>query len=292
MKKVKGQITIILLLVTVIGLTVALSIVGRSTTELSTSTRTEQSTRAFSAAEAGIEQALSETLNFGNTGVATVPVGDSTARVESGGDLPGTGQPLEYPPIGKEEIAQFWLEDFRTGVTAVNFTCGSFNVYFGNCEGAGNCAAFADKPAVEVTTITQTGASYTAFKKFYDSDSGRLGQNRFEAVTCDSATPFSVNTSMSAASKFYCQATVSGYSGTLILTRVRLLYSNGKHKIALGRPTSGCGASDYNLPPQARLITSTGTLGETQRKLQLFTVNKVVPFFFDYAIFAASEITK
>lgn len=290
MRRMKGQITIILLLVVVIGLTVALSIVGRSTTELSTSTRTEQSTRAFSAAEAGIEQALSETLNFGNTGVATVPVGDSTARVESGGYLPGTGQALEYPPISKEEIAQFWLKDFRAGVTAVDFTYGSLNVYFGNCEGADNCAAFADKPAVEVTTITQTGANYTAFKKFYDSDSGRLGQNRFEEATCNSVAPSSVNTSMSATSKFYCQAAVSGYSLPPILTRVRLLYSNGKHKIALGKSAS-C-TSDCDLPPQARLITSTGASGETQRKLQLFTVNKVVPFFFDYAIFAASEITK
>lgn len=291
MKKVKGQITIILLLVTVVGLTVALSIVGRSTTELSTSTRTEQSTRAFSAAEAGIEQVLAGTVNFGNTGVATVPVGDNTAMVESGGDLPGVNQALEYPPLSKEETAQFWLKDFRTGVTPVNYTHASFNVYFGNCEGSGNCAADADKPAVEVTTITQTGTSYTAFKKFYDSDSGRLGQNRFEAATCSGTSPSSINTSMSATSKFYCQAAISGYSGTLILTRVRLLYSNGRHKVALRKPDSGC-VSGCDLPPQARLISSTGTSGEAQRKLQLFTVEKVVPFFFDYAIFAAGAITK
>lgn len=285
----RGQITIILLLVVVIGLSVALSVVGRSTTELFTSTRTEQSTRAFSAAEAGIEQALS-----GMVGVAApIVVGDSRVDISDRNNLPATGQALEYPPIGKEEIAQFWLKDFRGVTPAVDYTHSSFYIYFGNCEEAGNCAADTDKPAVEVTTITQTGISYTSFKKFYDSDSDRRGGNRFEAATC-STTPVSVVTSMSNTSKFYCQATVTGYLslGTPILARVRLLYANGKHKIALGKPGTGCGATDCDLPPQARLITSTGTSGETQRQLQLFTVEKVVPFFFDYAIFSAGAISK
>jgi hypothetical protein len=54
----KGQILLISLLVLVVALTVGLSVVTRSITTVRTTSEEESSQRAFSAAEAGIEQAL------------------------------------------------------------------------------------------------------------------------------------------------------------------------------------------------------------------------------------------
>ncbi len=54
----RGQILLITLLVLTVATTIALSLIGRATIDLSMSNQLEESTRAFDAAEAGIEQAL------------------------------------------------------------------------------------------------------------------------------------------------------------------------------------------------------------------------------------------
>lgn len=54
----KGQILLITLLVLTVATTISLSLIGRATIDLSMSNQLEESTRAFDAAEAGIEQAL------------------------------------------------------------------------------------------------------------------------------------------------------------------------------------------------------------------------------------------
>ncbi|KKT82379.1 MAG: hypothetical protein UW79_C0007G0001, partial [Candidatus Yanofskybacteria bacterium GW2011_GWA2_44_9] len=120
MKRGQGQVIIILLLVVVIALGVGLTVVGRSITEISTSTKTEDSTRAFSAAEAGIERALSESYNAGGAGVGgvgNIPLNStdltnqSQFKADWNPQLPEPRVALEYPPFGKESFAQFWLAD-------------------------------------------------------------------------------------------------------------------------------------------------------------------------------------
>ena len=54
----QGQILLITLLVLTVATTVALSLIGRATLDLSISNQLEESSRAFSAAEAGVELAL------------------------------------------------------------------------------------------------------------------------------------------------------------------------------------------------------------------------------------------
>jgi Tfp pilus assembly protein PilX len=53
-----GQVLLITLLILTVATTIALSLIGRATIDLSMSNQLEESTRAFNAAEAGIEQAL------------------------------------------------------------------------------------------------------------------------------------------------------------------------------------------------------------------------------------------
>ena len=58
MKKKKGQVLVLVLLVVVVALAVGLSVASRNLTNLRITTQSEQSQRAFNAAEGGNEHAL------------------------------------------------------------------------------------------------------------------------------------------------------------------------------------------------------------------------------------------
>ena len=82
-----GQILILVLLIVVVALAVGLSVASRNITNLRTATQTDQSQRAFTAAEGGVESVLSDLGSYAanpniTSGVsAGVPVGDLTANV-------------------------------------------------------------------------------------------------------------------------------------------------------------------------------------------------------------------
>src|SRR3989344_8166868 len=101
-----GQVILILILVMTVALAIGISVIQRSLSDISTSSKVEQSSRAFSAAEAGIEKALrgdSSGVNFVDTA--------SSAQVEDSGLRPRARENFEHPPIGKEQVAQVWLAD-------------------------------------------------------------------------------------------------------------------------------------------------------------------------------------
>jgi hypothetical protein len=303
----KGQIIIVLLLVMLVVLSVVLAITQRSTTNLASSTETEQSTRAYSAAEAGLEQALQR----GTSNPAAAPISSqtinlngntSTATIQNSGLLPVAGSQIamEYPPIGRESIAQFWLVDSTT--PANNYNRNTFSIYFGNPTSMKayddnlNATAQNISPAIEVSTIKKTtiGASvtYEVQKNYYDSNASRGTTNKFTTsnppLNCGSQT---VNTILKTSSPFYCKADVSILNCDLAnctpqLVRVRLLYSNVNHKIALA-PVAGS-----SLPPQVELYTSTGKAGISQKTLQVFRIKEMLPPWLDFAIFSVNDIVK
>ncbi len=309
MKKInqQGQIIIVLLLVMLVVLSVVLAITQKSASDLSSSTETEQSTRAYSAAEAGLEQALQRgTSNPGAAPISSQTINlsgnASSAIIQNSGMLPVAGSQiaLEYPPIGRESIAQFWLVDSTT--PANNYNRNSFSIYFGNptsmkaYDDAANASAQNISPAIEVTTIKKTtvGATvtYDAQKNFYDSYASRGTTNKFTTsnppLNCGSQT---VNTILKTNSAFYCKADVTILNCDLSncvpqLVRVRILYANANHKIALA-PVSGA-----SLPPQVELYTSTGKAGQSQKTLQVFRIKEMLPPWLDFAIFSVNDIVK
>ena len=105
-----GQALIVVLLVLGVALTVGLAIVARSVTEVNVSTVQDESARALSAAEAGIEQALG--------GV-----------VVSGGDTVGTaGDAFVVQTNSSTADVYVVAEELVAGETAiVNLTGSSFN---------------------------------------------------------------------------------------------------------------------------------------------------------------------
>lgn len=296
-----GQIVLILLLVMTVALAIGLSLVQRSITDISTSTKLEQSSRAFSAAEAGIEKAL------GGGGSTTVTLeNNSTANVTDSGLLPAENQALEYPPLGKEEIAHVWLADpnadFKSSGGGKYYDQPSLDVYWG-LPGSSTLGD-GEKPALEVTVLFKDQPGTYQTKKFYlDPVLQRTATNGFQPpdgslFVCSGALP-KINTIFSVGilqdRQFYCKANLAGLSPTLILLRARLLYSNSAHPFAVvPKSNNACSSSQVkcSLPKQVSIVLSKGTSGNTQRTIQLFKIDKVVPFYLDYAIFAAGAINK
>lgn len=283
MPKIKfegGQVILLLLLAVTVGLGVGLSIVQRSISNVSTSTKVEESQRAFSAAEAGIERAL-----LGDySGVDFISENLSQATVETTGDIPGFQQAFEYPPISKEEVAQVWLANPED--LSPFYTQSSLVVYWGKPDVTDDN----DKPAISLRVIYLSGGNYLVKQFFFDPVDLRRSANGFlSPETCSNSLP-AITTSSGQGRRFYCKATLSSLSPTLMTVRARLLYSDDSHPIAFV-PQGGCQVG-CSLPPTAKIITSTGSSGATQRRLQLFVQDQIVPWYFDYAVFSIGEITK
>lgn len=281
----RGQIVLILLLVITVALGIGLAVVSRSITDVSTATKVEDSSRAFSAAEAGIEKAIQ-----GDTAITSpILIGQgATLNEVQKNTVPAVGQALEYPPLNQEDVAQIWLADPATPNLDKFYDKAAIDVYWGSI-GITNDN---DKPAVELTVVYKdTSGNYLGKKFFYDPNNLRAtNQNRFSTPSCPNN--LSITTSMGPDRKFLCKANIDLSSSSLqglsslMLIRSRLLYNQTPQPFALNPLDGG------SLPHQAKIYTSIGSSGQTQRKVSVFKLDKVVPPYFDYAIFSAADITK
>lgn len=317
MKDQKGQVVIILLLVVVLALAIALSVIGRSVTEVSTATKAEDSSRAFSAAEAGIEKALLQSPMPGVGIGGTVAIDSSAlsnqsqAQVSWNPQLPQARTALEYPPFGKESFAQFWL---ASPVTLASYyvptSQPTFNIYFGDSQPGTDSNYYTnnpgDKPAIEVNVVYQNGSNgYAAYRQLYDSDSQRATENGWSNNQgCLTSPASTITNDYSSSRLFYCKITAGAYpqgvTGTTtvgatsgiypIMVRVRVLYSGLSHPVAV-EPVGSC-ALGCSLPPQVSVFRSVGSAGDVQRRLQVFQQSSVMPQIFDYALFSAGSLNK
>jgi hypothetical protein len=312
----KGQVVIVMLLIMVVALALGLAIVGHSITDISTSTRTEDSARAYSAAEAGIERALVSTVNMVAAPTPVVLDNRAQAQTSWNRDLPKTGSALEYPPFGKESFAHFWLAktinpDSNGRDVVKHYDQDSIDLYFGLAQNYQNTPLDQDnQPAVEVHVVLARGNIYESRKFYIDSFNGTGGGRSSNGFTgCNQVDRdgdvggYSVSTvtnNNTAASNFYCRATltyrVPGDAGNVypVLARVRILYSNLVHPVAL-KPIDSCAGSTQDrcsLPPQVSVYSSKGVSGNTQREIELFQQRNVVPYMFDYVLFSSGQIKK
>jgi len=289
MDKQKGQVILILILVVTVALVIGLSVIQKSLSDVSTSTKVEQSARAFSAAEAGIEKAIQtdKAVNFFSLG------NDVKLQGVEKNDVPALGQALEYPPLSKEEVAQVWLADPDT--LSNYYKQPSLDIYWGSTQATGR-----EQPAIEIKVIYQDASGFISLPFYIDPVTGTSGQlsNGFKdpsnyGGSCSNpllVTSLSKNSTDARA--FKCKVTLSGLPNStsglpkLILLRARFLYNSTSQPFAVA-PTGG-----DSLPVQAKIFTSTGVAGETQRVVQVFRLDKVVPPYFDYAIFSAGDIGK
>lgn len=293
--KESGQVILILILVMTVALAIGLSIVQRSLVDVSTASKVEQSSRAFSAAEAGIEKALnvnpSENAscadancpNFADNSSSVKMIEDSSLKPTT----PSSGRQaaLEFPSLAKEDVAQVWLANFSSSTNPPPEFYNpqppdrSLDVYWGN-----PLTSSTDQAALELTLVYYDGNKYASKKWYLDQ---KIRDNNFEVIGCSGN-----NIPDGGGATYQCKKTLVSLPPSpniLMLARARLLYNTTSQPLAV--QAVGTCATCY-LPPQARSITSTGVAGETQRKVTVFQLNKVVPPYFDYAIFSAGDILK
>lgn len=311
LRKQTGQILILLLLVMLVTLTFALAVAQHSLTYLSNSNKSEQGSRAFSVAQAGIEQAL------GGSGTQSVPLlsNQASASIAPAPFLPpcSNNEAIEYPPIGKDTPAQIWVSDpgVSPGCGGATFPKnGTFIVYYGNYNPDNsddptsynyiNLHTPSGLPAVEVNyvTLNSTTSTYVSHKYYFDGYSSRNPglANLTANSTCQSVA-FQITTttnSVTTTPRYFACKTPSippassplPANETPILIRVRLLYSDISQVVAV-EPQNGTA-----FPPQVQIFNSTGFSGQTQKAIQVFKAPFVVPPFLDYAIFAQTNIKK
>ncbi|MDP3917854.1 MAG: hypothetical protein Q8Q30_01615 [Candidatus Woesebacteria bacterium] len=267
-KNNSGQAVLIVLLSLSVVLVVVLFILSRSITDISLSTKEEDSSRAFSAAEAGVERALVIGNSSGSLELATFDA--NVASFAQGSSV------VTFPlSLKSGDNALFWFK--RTG---------DATVYNGNkvtlCWGSSTL----ELPAAEVTVFYKSSNVYqVARATFDDPSSSRTPPNNFSSAltsgcTIDNQT-FQFKNQINFAS-----LGINGSDELLYMT-VKLLYNNTvSHKI--GIDVSGNGL----LPSQGKKVNSDGSFADANRSIEVYQLHPETPPIFANAIYSSSGIVK
>lgn len=295
-KSNSGQALLIVLLTMAVVLTVVLSVVSRSITDISVTTYEEEAQRAFDAAEAGVERVL----------LKGEPAKDSfgQASYEAGISEEGpSGNQFVYPTgLDSGESVTFWFVshdkdgnlicDIPNGKKCLNAT--SIEFCWGKDEN--------EPAALEITvyydltrqaSLANNYASVKVKRYAYDSHEASHGNNftpaevtnctiageNFVYSTNNPTFPIKLNAAPPLGLGASCVT-----SGCVLMVKVRALYNSSPISIGF----SGGGT----LPSQGETIESVGSAGESTRKVEVFRGYSEIPFIFDAAVFSPGGIEK
>ena len=307
----KGQILIVFLLVLVVGLAIALSIASRSVTDIRQTTTSDESNRAYYAAEAGVENALKK-IEDGTIGV--IPAGGSVqtpinlssinnsnaAVTVSNLEIPANTI-FEYPALlNKDDVAQINLmqnfNDISTAGDPLNRGIGirssdTLDIYWDK-PGSGL------DPAIEVSIVACDGApncsnssAFTISKMVFDPAAAAHGNNFCSAVV-GAGGPVTTNLGNNITFRYKVSLTLNSNAGCLgndavssslkpVLARIRVLYS--------GSVIVGVGSPANRLPIQGYKVQSLGTTSSgVSRKLVVSRLFPALPAVFDYVLYNGS----
>lgn len=259
LKSRDGQMLLVVVLTMIVALTVGLSVVSRTITNLKISKQSEESQRAFQAAEAGIEQALqsataSSGLEFSNN------ASYSTTITDTG----GTNFLLNAGEIVDQDTGiDLWLSTYPNYANQLCSSSCNITLHFNPSEqscdaGEGNNT----RASLEVVLLSGNVANPTVNKYLFDP--------------CPSRTSGAANVGSGAAidgTTFQHGVIIPVVNG--IIMRVIPVYNSTK--IGITSPVS--------LPSQGTIIESVGESGETTRKVQYFSSHPQIPLeIFPYSI--------
>lgn len=289
-----GQALIIVLLTMAVVLTVSLSAVSRSLTNMSESTYEEDALRAFSAAEAGIEAGL---LNPEiDATPKKVEVGDDTSYTKSITEKPiGTSKTYEYPSyLRNGEVATLWLVSHDPDTGEITCTGGCYDktkvtLYWGDKNTS-------DDPAIEVayyyddTKYAVSGDPSNVQIKNFILD--HQGVSRTPGCSSITITPAGTSGGLEKAYKWKADlqnsAVTSSCSGQgcFLMVKVRMLYNSDEQPVAIKAPNATF------FPSQGIQISSVGEAGDSKRNINVFQTYAETLDPFDSAVFSVGSISK
>ncbi len=288
-KKPTGEIALLILLMMAIGLTVGLSVVSRSVTDVSLSTRLDESSRAFSAAEAGIEEIFSQGLTAASP-LLEGNIGDSRYKVET--SSLGYGNSIfTFPNAIKEADAQaIWLVEHLDDDT-LNLNSNYYNT--NTIEICWNKVNASDPiPAIELMVLAknQTTNAFKIVREAFDPDSSRITTQQSNLSNPDTgscsqrSTEFPYHKLINF-TNLDSDVPIDVTSGDrVIFLKLRPIYTQAKIAVV---PQSTA------LPEQGKNITSTGQSGAgITRKWNVVQTYSAPIDLFDYAVWSGSDLTK
>lgn len=258
----RGQALLVVVLIMVVSLTVGLAVVSRTIVNLKNSTEEENSQRAFSAAEAGVERLLK---SQGQEGITNIDLSNQS-RIEEANIQPVNG--TSFLANGGNNISQddgldVWLSTYSSDPSLIysNPWSGNLNIYWGSPSDS--CAPPSTAAALEVIVIT--GPKNNPQSTRYAFDPCSRGNNFNTAFAGGQVL----------GKTFSYSATINNINSGL-LARIVPVYA--------GTPIAITGS--VALPNQGFIITSVGSSGDTSRKINYFKgYPSVVDEFFPHVVF-------
>jgi Tfp pilus assembly protein PilX len=308
-KRENGQILIIILLVLVVGVSIVLSLSARSLTDIRTTTSTEQSNRAYFAAEAGIERALQQIKDGGISDTTLIqgnnnPLGSGNAQYNGQIELTGgTANAFGYDAL-KDQSVQVNL---KPNINMATYTDSSFGLSSGtltvywHTSSDGN-PGDESKMALEISVlrVNATGA-YTMDKYGCDPDTTRQPVNGLNCsggtgplqtfASCDS----NIDVDNKAQDTDFCygftfNATAANHKSILMRIRPICPPNSGTPACTSISEPIAVRYNGGNLPQQGYKITSTGTGQDgATRKLVVFRSFPTLPTVFDFVLYNGSN---
>lgn len=253
----RGQIGIVLLLMTVVMMTVGISVVSRSTSDIKISNTNEEANKALDAAESGVENALSQDLN-------TFPSSGSTQG--------STGQIGVTTNVTRLTTLEARVDQGETvGVDLTGVAANTIVTL--NWAKETNCA----QQASLVATVfnTSAGPNPPPVRRYYfglrtgNCDNQRTTNDNFALSNLGTVASFSLSN------------TITTQAGDFLI-RIRPLYNSTDLRV------SGIG-----LPTQAYAVRSQAQ-NQDSKETKVVEVNRtlpVAPSVFDYVLYSGTSIT-
>ncbi|MEJ2347578.1 MAG: hypothetical protein P8Y17_00045 [Patescibacteria group bacterium] len=291
-EKQAGQALLLVLLSMAVVLTIVLSILSRTITDITVTTKEEEALRAFSAAEAGVEKALIIGTNAGNFGEDA----SFTATVSNFGYQASQYVYPEKLLSGESAIVWFIDHDEDTG----ELTCDTNECFTGStmkvCWGESGTASDADTtPAIEASIFyATTPGDYSTVmiaRDTIDPNASRRASNNFAAPDAGTCTvdgvDFQFQKTFDFSSLSIPSSSYSNQDG-LQFAKIRILYnSDAAHRIGVDVT-----AASNDLPSQGLKIESTGISGESNRRIEVYQTFGELPPIFDSVLFSPGGIVK
>lgn len=262
--KQSGQTAVFVFILLLVGLTIGLSLATRTIKDLQSSTNSDQSSRAFAAAEAGVEEALRQNL-------ATITASGTFSAPEAKfptDNLTTYSYTVAKSPTFTQTVAQ----DNSVQINLSGFS-GTLNVYWvSTADTTENTSG--SRASLELTEVKNNAGVFTLSKYAVNADPR---SNNFTPTGASDGPVTNLATSDD--TKYHNKLTVSvASSDNAVSLRLRPLYN----KTTINVTGSG-------LPSQSYVITSRGVAGNTAtRVVQVTKAIPSLPAIFDYVLFNGS----
>lgn len=301
-----GQTAIFVFVLLLVGLTIGISVAGRTFRDLQSSGSSDFSARAFSAAEAGAEEALRQDL----TGVTYGAYTNSSTVSPSFGTTNKSS--FKYKVDQLYQLTQTVAEDDTVQLTTISgnqYYDGTLKVYWGKISDTANGGEnFTNtRPSLEITLLTRSATGEFGYAKFAVNAETKSPTNNFTAPSdLSTATTHPINglsanytnlvanyatgqTDSNPAPNFsgaYTDLLLINFTNSdrVAYVRIKPLYN----KASLGLESQN-GTGSHAFPAQSYQVTSQGNSGDATRAVQVTKTLPTLPPIFDFALFNGSS---